>query len=62
MDREELIRKYAGGERDLTGRRIQAHWNDRIDKSIIYQRADFDFSNFDSSGFDECDLSFTKFL
>ena len=35
MDREELIRKYAGGERDKTGRKIQAHWNDRVDKGII---------------------------
>ncbi len=62
MDREELIRKYAGGERDFTGRKIQAHWNDRVDKGIIYQQADFSNSYFDSSGFDECDLSFTKFL
>lgn len=62
MDREELIRKYAGGERDKTGRKIQAHWNDRVDKGIIYQQADFSNSYFELSGFDECDLSFTKFL
>ena len=62
MDREELIRKYAGGERDFSGRKIQAHWNDRVDKRIIYQQADFSNSYFDSSGFDECDLSSAKFL
>ena len=62
MDREELIRKCAGGEKDSTGRKIQAHWNDRIDKVIIYQRADFSNSYFDSSGFSGCDLSSAKFV
>ena len=62
MDREELIRKYGGGKWDFTGKKIQAHWNDRIDKGIIYQQADFSNSYFELSGFDECDLSFTKFL
>ena len=61
MDREELTRKYPGGERD-TGSKIQAHWNDRVDKGIIYQQADLSNSYFDSSGFSGCDLSFAKFV
>ncbi len=63
MDREELIRKYAGGERDKTGRNCRgANWNDRVDKGIIYHQADFSNSYLDSSGFDECDLSSAKFV
>lgn len=63
MDREESIRKYAGGERDKTGRNCRgANWIDRVDIGIIYHQADFSNSYFDSSGFDECDLSSAKFV
>jgi uncharacterized protein YjbI with pentapeptide repeats len=63
MDREELIRKYAGGERDKTGRNCRgANWQDEVDIGIIYHQADFSNSYFDSSGFVECDLSFSKFV
>ena len=63
MDREELIRKYAGGERDKTGRNCRgANWRNEIDKGIIYHQADFSNSYFELSWFDECDLSFTKFI
>ena len=63
MDREELIRKYAGGERDKTGRNCRdANWNDRVDKGVIYHQADFSNSYFELSGFDECDLSSAKFV
>ena len=63
MDREELIRKYDGGERDFTGENFRGvHWNDRVYKRIIYQQTDFSNSYFDSSGFSGCDLSFAKFV
>jgi uncharacterized protein YjbI with pentapeptide repeats len=62
MDREELIRKYAGGEKDLTGGDfIRSHWIDDTARGGIYQEADFSNSYFDSSGFHDCNLSFSKF-
>jgi uncharacterized protein YjbI with pentapeptide repeats len=63
MDREELIRKYAGGEKDFTGEDFRnSLWVDEIVRGGIYQEADFCNSNFVRSGFDKCDLSFTKFV
>ena len=63
MDREELIRKYAGGEKDFTGRSFRnADWVDKIVRGGIYREADFSNSYFDASGFDEVDLSFAKFI
>jgi uncharacterized protein YjbI with pentapeptide repeats len=63
MDREELIRKYAGGEKDFTGRNFRgANWDNRIAREEIYQEADFTGFYSDLSGFDMCDLSFTKFV
>ncbi|WP_072044898.1 pentapeptide repeat-containing protein [Aliterella atlantica] len=56
-------KKYAGGERDKTGRNCRgANWRDEVDIEIIYHQADFSNSYFDSSGFSGCDLSFSKFL
>ncbi len=63
MDREELIRKYAGGEKDFTGRSFRGV--DRRDKTVkggIYREADFSNSYFDGSSFVEADLSFAKFV
>ncbi len=63
MDREELIRKCAGGERDFSGGNFRgSNWNDKDVRGAIYQQADFSNSYFDSSGFVECDLSFAKFV
>ncbi|MBW4649624.1 MAG: pentapeptide repeat-containing protein [Kastovskya adunca ATA6-11-RM4] len=63
MDREELVRKYAGGEKDFTGRRFRnSNWIDEIVRGGIYREADFSNAYFVRSGFDEADLSFAKFV
>ena len=63
MDREELIRKYAGGEKDFTGGNFRsADWRDKIFRGGIYREADFSNAYFDSSHFMEADLSFAKFV
>ncbi len=61
MDREELLRKYAGGEKDFTGRRFGGDWRDKLFRGGIYREADFSNAYFDSSGFLEVDLSFANF-
>jgi uncharacterized protein YjbI with pentapeptide repeats len=54
MNREELIRKYAGGEKDFTGGDfIRSHWIDDTARGGIYQEAGFshaDLSYADLSG------------
>ena len=62
MDREELLRKYAGGEKDFTGQSFQdADWIDNIVIGGIYHRTDFSGASFIRSGFDKADLSFANF-
>lgn len=63
MDTEEFIRKYAGGDKDFTGRDFRhSHWgeNDKIFPGI-YREADFSSAYFDGCSFKESDLSFAKF-
>ena len=60
MDREELLRKYAGGEKDFTGRRRGGLRNQTI-RGGIYREADFSRRYFDESAFREVDLSFSNF-
>jgi len=61
MDREELIRKYAGGEKDFTGRDFRsADCYEKIFRGI-YREADFASASFDGCSFEESDLSFAKF-
>ena len=62
MDREKLIRKYAGGEKDFTGMNFRGvDWRDKTIRGGIYRETDFSNSYFDSSAFREVDLSFAKF-
>lgn len=62
MDREEIIRRYAGGEKDFTGQRFGgADFRDEIFKGGIYTRADFSDAYFDGVEFEEADLSFADF-
>ncbi len=63
MDREELLRRYAGGEKDFTGRSFRnSNWIDEIVRGGIYREADFSNAYFVRSGFDQADLSFSKFV
>ena len=63
MDREELLRRYAGGEKDFTECSFRGcHWVDNIVIGGIYHRSDFSEANFTRSGFDKVDLSFAKFI
>ena len=56
MDREELLRLYAGGERDFTGVSFQdANWVDNIVRGGIYHRTDFSGASFIRSGFDKAE-------
>lgn len=42
IDREELLRKYAGGEKDFTGQSfVGADFRSKIFRGGIYTRADF---------------------
>ncbi len=61
MDREELIRKYAGTERDFTGQRFGVGLTDQIIRGGIYSRTNFNEGFFESSSFIEVDLSFADF-
>ena len=60
MDREELLRKYAGGEKDFTGRR-RGGLRDQTIRGGIYREADFSRRYFDGGSFIEVDLSFANF-
>jgi uncharacterized protein YjbI with pentapeptide repeats len=61
MDREELIRKYSGKEKDFTGRDFRsADCYEKIFRGI-YREANFANARFDGCSFEESDLSFAKF-
>jgi uncharacterized protein YjbI with pentapeptide repeats len=63
VDREELIRKYAGGEKDFTGGNFRsANWISKRVRGGIYREANFSDAYFDGSSFVEADLSFAKFV
>ena len=61
IDREELLRLYAGGEKDFTGRSFAGDYRDRIFRGGIYREADFRGAYFDGSAFRDADLSFAIF-
>jgi uncharacterized protein YjbI with pentapeptide repeats len=61
MDREESIGKYAGGEKDFTGRDFRsADCYEKIFRGI-YREANFANARFDGCSFEESNLSFAKF-
>ncbi len=60
MDREELLRLYAGGEKDFTGQSFGGLRNQRI-RQGIYRETDFSEQEFDGGHFREVDLSFANF-
>ena len=60
MDREELLRKYAGGDKDFTGKRCGGLRYKSI-RGRIYREADFSGRYFDGGHFIGVDLSFTDF-
>ena len=60
IDREELLKKYAGTEKDFTGRR-RGGLRDQSIKGGIYREADFSRRYFDCGSFIEVDLSFANF-
>jgi len=62
VDREELLEKYAGTEKDFTGQRfVGANWIDKIVIGGIYHRTNFRDASFIRSGFDKADLSLANF-
>ena len=60
IDREELLEKYAGTEKDFTGRRRGGLISQSIEGGI-YREADFRDRYFDCGSFVEVDLSFANF-
>ena len=60
MDREELLRLYAGSEKDFTGRR-RGGLRSKTIRGGIYREADFSGRYFDSGHFIGVDLSFANF-
>jgi|GEM_PF-2758028 len=64
IDREELLRLYAGGEKDFTGQKFRgSRWVDQDPKGGIgiFRETNFTRSFFDGSGFRNADLSFANF-
>lgn len=62
IDREELLRLYAGEEKDFTGQSFRGtRWKDRTAKGGIYRETNFSGAYFESSHFIEVDLSFANF-
>ena len=63
MNQAEIIKKYAGTEKNFAGRSFRgSHWVDKTFIGGIYQQADFSHSYLDCSGFDEADLSLAQFI
>ncbi|MEM9275864.1 MAG: pentapeptide repeat-containing protein [Cyanobacteria bacterium P01_F01_bin.143] len=60
MDREELLRLYAGGEKDFTGQSFGG-LRDQSIRGGIYRETDFSEEEFDGASFREVDLSFADF-
>ena len=60
IDREELLEKYAGTEKDFTGRR-RGGLRDKTIRGGIYRESDLSGRYFDASAFREADLSFANF-
>ena len=62
IDREELLRLYAGGEKDHTRKSFRGtRWRDRIARGGIYRETNFSNTYFEGSGFRDADLSFANF-
>lgn len=63
MNQEQVIKKYAGTEKDFTGRSFRgSHWVDKTFIGGIYQQVDFSHSYLDCSSFNEADLSWAQFI
>ena len=60
IDREELLRLYAGGEKDFTGQGFGG-MRDKTIKGGIYRETNFSDAYFDCASFIEVDLSFAIF-
>ncbi|MEA5619184.1 pentapeptide repeat-containing protein [Cronbergia sp. UHCC 0137] len=61
MNAEDLLQRYAAGERDFTGVKLPGvRLVDKILNQVIFKGADFSDAYFESSGFDEVDLSFAN--
>ena len=60
MDREELLEKYAGTEKDFTGQSFGG-LRDQSIRGGIYRETDFSEEEFDCGSFIEVDLSLANF-
>ena len=60
IDREELLEKYAGTEKDFTGQSFGG-LRDKSIKGGIYRKSNFSEAEFDCGSFTDADLSFANF-